>query len=404
MPRCPLLPLAASEDSGWPAGRGTRIFRPCGQSVGDVESPSGTILAKSCHLTRRPGTLPWQKGGKRPISQERGAADLGSVLVTGATGFTGGHLARALEARGYRVRALVRPTSNPLTLERSGIEVVYGDLTQASDVERAAGGVHTIYHIAALFRTAGHADEEYRAVNVDGTQHVLAAAASQGVGRVVHCSTVGVHGAIRDIPAHEESSFNPGDIYQETKLEGEELAQAAFRAGVPGVVVRPAGVYGPGDLRFLKLFRAVHRRRFMMFGSGEVPYHLTYIDDLIDGLILCGEKPDALGQTYILAGSEYVALDELILRVAEAVGVPSPRGRLPLWPLLAAASLCEAICRPFGIDPPLHKRRAEFFVHPRAFTSEKAHRELGFAPKVALPEGLRRTAEWYFQQGHLLRR
>jgi dihydroflavonol-4-reductase len=329
---------------------------------------------------------------------------MGSVLVTGATGFTGSHLARALHARGYRVRTLVRSGSGARALERSGVKVVRGDVTRASDVECAATGVHTIYHLAALFRTAGHADEEYRAVHVAGTRHVLDAAITHEVGRVVHCSTAGVHGAVRHIPGDEDSPFNPGDIYQKTKLEGEEVARAAFQAGVPGVVVRPVGIYGPGDLRFLKLFRAVHNRRFMMFGSGKVPYHLTYIDDLVDGLILCGEKPEALGQTYILAGCEYVALNDLVRGVADAVGVPHPSGRLPLWPLLTGASLCEALCRPFNIEPPLHKRRAEFFVHSRAFTSEKARRELGFAPKVPLTEGLRRTAEWYFQQGHLRRK
>jgi dihydroflavonol-4-reductase len=296
---------------------------------------------------------------------------------------------------------LVRAVTDASALANVGVEVVTGDLTVSGDVDRSAIGVDTIYHIAALFRTAGHADREYRAVHVDGTRHVLDAAARHGIGRVIHCSTAGVHGAIRDLPAHEASPFNPGDIYQETKLEGEELARAAFREGLPGVVVRPVGIYGPGDLRFLKLFRAVHSGRFRMFGSGEVPYHLTYIDDLVDGLILCGERPEALGETYILAGDQYVSLNELVRMVAAAVGTRPPRGRLPLWPLLAAAAVCEGVGRPLGIDPPLHRRRVEFFVHPRAFTSEKARRELGYAPRVPLVDGLRWTADWYFEQGYL---
>jgi dihydroflavonol-4-reductase len=326
------------------------------------------------------------------------------VLVTGATGFTGGRLAHALRERGYRVRALVRPTTDASALTERGIEVVSGDITRPDDVKRAVAGADAVYHIAALFRTAGHADSEYRAVHVEGTRHVLEAAVRHGVGRVVHCSTAGVHGAVKDLPCHEDSPFNPGDIYQETKLEGEQLAREAIRGGLSGVIVRPVGIYGPGDLRFLKLFRAVHSRRFRMFGSGEVPYHLTYIDDLVAGIILCGERPEALGETYILAGDEYVTLNELVRRVAEAVGVAPPRGRLPLWPLLAAAVACERLCRPLRIDPPLHKRRVEFFVHPRAFTSGKARRELDFSPQVGLGEGLRRTADWYFEQGHLRRR
>jgi nucleoside-diphosphate-sugar epimerase len=130
-----------------------------------------------------------------------------------------------------------------------------------------------------------------------------------------------------------------------------------------------------------------------MFGSGEVPYHFTYIDDLVDGILLCGEHPDAPGEVYIIGGDEYVSLNELVRLVAEAVHVKPPRGRLPLFPLMAAAVACEWVCRPLGIDPPLHKRRVEFFIKPRAFSNEKAKRELGYTPRVPLREGLRRTAE-----------
>jgi nucleoside-diphosphate-sugar epimerase len=327
--------------------------------------------------------------------------DRGTVLVTGATGFTGGRLAHTLKGRGYRVRALVRPTSDAASLVKQGIEVIAGDLTDGPSVDEAATGVQTIYHIAAVFRTAGHPDRYYRDVNVQGTRHILDAAARRGVGRVVHCSTAGVHGAIRDLPSHENSPFNPGDIYQETKLEGELIAKEAFQQGLPGVIVRPVGIYGPGDIRFLKLFRAIRSGRFRMFGSGDVPYHLTYIDDLVFGFILCGERPEALGETYILAGDTYTSLNDIVAMVAHAVGVEPPRGHLPLWPLMAAAVACESICRPLRIDPPLHRRRVDFFVKPRAFTSEKARRDLGFRPRVGLADGLRRTADWYFEQGLL---
>lgn len=334
-------------------------------------------------------------------TMEGQSAHRGTVLVTGASGFAGGHLARVLLARGYGVRALVRHATDASQLANAGIEIALGDVTDASAVARAVAGVDVVYHIAAVFRTAGHPDTYYRAVNAGGTRHVLDAAARHRVSRVVHCSTVGVHGAIRDVPSHEGSPFNPGDIYQETKLEGELAAQEAFREGLPGVVVRPGAIYGPGDLRFLKLFRAVRAGRFRMFGSGEVTYHLAYIDDLVDGFILCGEKPAALGETYILGGDEYFSLNEFVRMIAEAVGVEPPRGHLPLWPLMTAAVLCEAVCRPFGVDPPLHRRRVEFFVKPRAFTIEKAKSELGYAPRVRAREGLRRTAAWYVEHGHL---
>lgn len=328
-------------------------------------------------------------------------AERSAVLVTGATGFTGGHLARALRRRGHPVRALVRPGAAVDALQASGVELVEGDLREQADVVRAAAGVERIYHIAALFRTAGHPDSLYYEVNVRGTEHVLEAAYRQGVARMIHCSTIGVHGDIKEIPCTEDSAFNPGDIYQETKLKGELKAREAFDLGLPGVIFRPAGIYGPGDVRFLKLFKAVRNRSFRMFGSGNTLWHPVYVADLVDGIILCGEHPAALGRTFILAARQYVTLNELVAEIADAVGVPPPRGRLPYWPLLAGAIACEQLCRPFGIDPPLHRRRVAFFVKNRAFSIDRAKRELGYSPKVDLEEGLRRTAAWYLERGYL---
>jgi len=332
------------------------------------------------------------------------AAGRPPVLVTGATGFAGGHLALRLRRLGHPVRALVRPTAHTAHLQAAGVELLVGDLCRPDDVLRAAEGVAIIYHIAAVYRTAGHPDSYYRAVNVGGTEHVLAAAERHRVARTVHCSTIGVHGDVKEIPCTEDSPFNPGDIYQETKLEGELKAQAAFAAGLPGVVFRPAGMYGPGDLRFLKLFKTIFDRRFRMFGSGETFYHLVYVDDLVDGILLCGTHPAALGRTYILAGERWVTLNELAGEIAAALGVPPPKGRLPYWPLAASAVVCEALCKPLGIEPPLHRRRASFFVKHRAFSIARAQQELGYAPKVTVAEGVRRTAAWYLEHGHLGRK
>jgi dihydroflavonol-4-reductase len=327
--------------------------------------------------------------------------DARTILVTGATGFTGGALAIELRRRGHVVRALVRRGSATDRLERSGVELVYGDLRRREDVNRAVAGVSLIYHIAAVFRTAGHPDAYYHDVNVGGTANVLEAAAREGVSRTVCCSTAGVHGHVSRIPADESAPFNAGDIYQVTKLEAEKVAARACADGLPGVIFRPVGIYGPHDLRFLKLFRAIRRRRFAMFGSGEVLYHLTYIDDLVAGIILCGEHPAALGETFILAGGEYTSLNRLVEVIAGAVGVRPPRVRLPLWPLRVGAELCERVCVPLGVDPPLHHRRVDFFVKSRAFTSEKARRLLGYAPGVPLEDGVARTARWYGAQGLL---
>lgn len=329
------------------------------------------------------------------------APDGDKVLVTGATGFTGGHLARTLAKRGYKVRALVRARADTSDLRANGIECVEGDLVDRDAVLRAAKGVQCIYHIAAVYRSAKHPDSYYWDVNVGGTQHVIDAACRHGVARTVHCSTAGVHGDVKSIPADEDAPLSPGDVYQETKLAGERLAAEAFRGGVPGVIFRPVGIYGPGDLRFLKLFNTIQSGRFRMFGTGNVLYHLTYIDDLIDGIIRCGTSPKALGNVYLLAGPRYTTIDELARLTAIAVNAKPPEGSLPLWPLVTAAALCEYFCRPLRIEPPLHRRRIDFFRKDRGFSIERARRDLGYNPVVDLAEGLARTARWYVANGYL---
>jgi nucleoside-diphosphate-sugar epimerase len=322
-------------------------------------------------------------------------------MVTGATGFTGGHLARTLKSRGHEVRALVRDLDKARPLAQDGVELCAGDIADAAAVQRAAAGCDVVYHIAAVYREARHPDDYYRRINVEGTRNVLDAAERGHVGRVVHCSTVGVHGDVQTIPADENAPFAPGDVYQATKLEAELLARARIDAGLPGVIFRPQGIYGPGDRRFLKLFKTVYRGTFRMIGSGEVLYHMTYIADLVDGIILCGEHPNAIGQTYVLGGRRYTTLSELVQAVGRVVGKPVRSGHLPVAPLMAAAAACEWLCKPFGIEPPLYPRRLDFFVKDRAFSIAKAQQELGYQPKVDLEDGLRRTFEWYRQNGWL---
>jgi nucleoside-diphosphate-sugar epimerase len=329
------------------------------------------------------------------------------VLVTGATGFTGGHLAGTLaRRRDAEVRALVRPKSRA-RFDRSplpgwGVKPVEGDLNDSASLARATSGVDVVYHIAATYREAGQPDAAYRTVNVEGTRTLLEAAHAAGVRRLVHCSTGGVHGHIAHPPATEDAPFNPGDVYQETKLDAERLARRfGDETGLDVVVARPIGIYGPGDTRFLKLFSGLARGRFPMLGSGQVFYHLTFIDDLIEGFCLCGTVPSARGRTYILAGPRYTTLDELVGLVAKDLGVKPPRVHWPVWPVWTAGLLCELLCVPLRIEPPLYRRRVEFYTKSRAFDTTRARQELGYTPRVDLAEGIHRTAEWYRQQGLL---
>ena len=323
------------------------------------------------------------------------------VLVTGATGFTGNALAKKLVKQGNQVVALVRETSNTASLEAMGATLAYGDITDRSAVIAAAEGVHTIYHIAAVYRTAGHPDEYYESVNIGGVQHVIDAARQHNVERSVHCSTIGVHGDIEEIPSNEESPFNPGDIYQRTKLAGEELFAQAMSDGLAGSIFRPGAIYGPGDMRLLKMFKQIKRGFFPLFGGGKNLYHLSYIDDLTDGIILCGEHPNAVNQRFILCSNEYGTLKELSGTIALKLGVAAPNFAPPIGPLMLAAKLCEAICKPLRIEPPLHTRRVEFFVKSRAFDNKKARDLIGYQPRISTEQGVAQTIEWYEANGHL---
>lgn len=343
----------------------------------------------------------WFPGYNRRIITLANKAVKKTVMITGATGFVGSHLALTLAERGYHVRALVRNKSKAKHLEKAGVELVLGDLVRGTDVEAAAKGTQIIYHIAALYRSVKYPNKIYKKVNVEGTRNVINAAEKLGIPRLVHCSTVGVHGDIKSIPANEDAPFNPTDIYQKTKLEAEMLVAKAIKRGLHATIFRPVGVYGPGDMRFLKLFKNIHSGKFFMLGLGEVLYHLIYIDDLVEGAILCGERQDAIGRTYILAGPRYTTIIKLSDLVAKALGKDLPARRLPLAPFKLIASVCKILYKPFGIEPPLYPRRLDFFCKSRAFTSRRARRELGFRPKVDLAEGLARTAKWYFDQGLL---
>lgn len=326
---------------------------------------------------------------------------MSKILVTGASGFTGKALSRRLVQDGEQVVAFVRPTSKIEELEALGIEIRQTDIKNQTDIQDNFSDISYVYHIAAAWRTEFNTQEEFKFVNVDATRYLLEAAAVHKVKRFIHCSTVGVQGNIDDPPADENYPFNPGDHYQRTKLEGELLARQYFSAGLPGVVVRPAGIYGPGDTRFLKLFRPINKGYFVMIGSGKTLYHFTYIDDLVHGITLAGRKPEALGEVFIIAGEEYISLNELVAMIADILKRPRPKLHIPFYPVYVAALLCDTICRPFRLEPPLYPRRVDFFRKDRAFTITKAKRVLDFAPGISLREGLELTASWYREEGFI---
>lgn len=324
---------------------------------------------------------------------------MGKILVTGATGFTGGKVAERLVNDGKDVVAFVRASSNTSALEALGVECRVVDIRDTKDVAANFADIEKVFHIAAAYRSE-HADHgEFHVVNVEATRNLLDASVSNSIQKFIHCSTVGVQGEIEEPPAAEDYRFNPGDHYQQSKLDGELLALEYFREKLPGTVVRPVGIYGPGDTRFLKLFRPIQKGQFVMIGKGDVLYHMTFIDDLVDGFMLAGENDKALGEVFTIAGPEYTTIKELVDAIAKVLDKKSPRLRVPFLPVYWASVVCDVLCRAINVSPPLYPRRVEFFELDRAFSTEKAQKLLGYEPKVSLADGLARTAAWYKEQG-----
>ena len=344
------------------------------------------------------------------MDERRTEAASGPVLVTGGFGFLGSHLVRALAHRGRAVRILSRPPKSrsfgPGRGEpdpRSGsVDVVWGDVRDRNAVSEAMSGCEEVIHLVSNFRSAREDGREAREVNVGGTERVLEAAEREGVRHVVHCSTIGVHGDVGEIPADESTAFRPGDSYQRTKLAAEERVwEQHRRTGLPVTVVRPISIFGPGDRRMLKLFRMIDAGWFVRVGDGEVYFQPAYVDDVVKGFLLCLGNPAAVGEAFIVGGDEYVTLNRLAEIIGEELGVTWRTVALPMTPVLVAATACEWLCRPLGIEPPLHRRRVGFYRNDRAFSIEKARRMLGFEPDVSLREGVRRTIEFYREAGWL---
>jgi nucleoside-diphosphate-sugar epimerase len=241
-------------------------------------------------------------------------------------------------------------------------------------------------------------DDRFREVNVEGTRVVLDECAVAEVGRVVHGSTIGVYGPTDGL-VDESTPCRPHNIYGQSKLEGERLALS--HDGAPLTVVRIPEIYGPGDRRLLKLFRALRKGRFFHIGTGRNLHDLLYVDDLVEGLLRTAVNERAVGEVFQFGGPTPLTTDEMIAAVAAAVGADAPRLRVPLWPLLAVGTVMEFTLRPLGIQPPLHRRRLDFFRNSFELSTVKAREVLGFRPQVSFDDGARATAEWYGAEGLL---
>lgn len=326
------------------------------------------------------------------------------VLVTGGTGFIGSRLALRCLERGDDVVVLGRErgpveADNRRRVEEAGGRAAVGSVTDLRLVRELVDGCDAVVHLAAVQHEMDVPDRVFREVNVGGTRTMVRAAADAGVSRFVHGSTIGVYGHPPG-PVDETTPVEPENIYGATKAEGEEVVRSHLDE-LPAVVVRIPEVYGPGDRRLLKLFRGLRKGTFPMLGRGENVHHPVFVGDLLDGLLTAAEHPRAVGETFLLPGREALTTREMVRQVADAVDARPPRLRLPLPPFVLLAAVLESVLRPLGVQPPLHRRRLDFFRRSFRVRSDKAERLLGFEAETPFREGARRTAEWYRREGLL---
>lgn len=324
------------------------------------------------------------------------------ALVTGASGFVGSKLCRELVDNGYKIRVLHRPNSNIEPIKDLNPEFVLGDLSDPSSLESAVKGVDYVFHIAALYREAKFSDDLYWKVNYEATKILLDLSCKFGVKKFLYCSTIGVHSTIENPPANESEPYAPTDVYQETKVAAEKHVLERVRAGdIQGAVIRPAMIWGPRDKRFLKLFKGIFRRRLPMVGNGKNFCHWILVDDLARAFRLAAESDKSNGQVYIIAGDRPVTFEYTMKSIADIYGVKLLPFHLPVLPIQIAGTIVETICRPLGIEPPLHRRRADFFIKNRAFDCSKAKNDLGFKPAQSFEDEARIVATWYNSEGWL---
>ena len=326
-----------------------------------------------------------------------------TVLVTGGTGFTGTNLVRKLVDTGADVRGVARASSQIDEDMKDAVTWYRGDVYDAEVVERAMSGVSYVFHVAACFRDPGAADEEYRKVHVESTRLLAEAALQQpNFQRFVHTSTIGVHGHVEDPPADETAPYNPGDLYQETKLKGELwIRDYADQEGLPLAVIRPAAIMGPSDRRLLKLFKFAKFGFFPLLDGHDTQYHLIHVEDLTDCMVLSAHHPDAQGEVFICGNAEPTSVVNILSQIGDMLGRTVRFIPLPSRLLFVIADVVEWISERLNVEPILYRRRMAFFTKDRAFDTRKLRDNLDFDYRYDNEAGIRDTAQGYMERGWL---
>jgi len=324
------------------------------------------------------------------------------VLITGASGLLGHHLISALHERGDSVQALVLPTEDASRLEARNVAIFRGDIREPETLRAPMRGVDLVFHLAAmmgLWRPMA----DYRAVNVTGTENVCRAAMAAGVRRLIHISSWTVYGMNVGVPAVEDFAFNPfPEPYAVTKALGDQLVQRLIAtAGLPAVIIRPGTFFGPGDrLHFARMTDRVREGKGLIVGNGRNPLPFLYVTDVVQGLMLAADKPNAVGQAYNIAHDQPMTQEGFLRAIAEELGYAPPTLHAPYHAMYTAAAAIEhaAILSGAKQQPVVTRLGVKLFGTDNRHSIEKARRDLGYTPQVSIREGIRRSAEWYRAQ------
>ena len=327
-----------------------------------------------------------------------------NILITGATGFIGARMAELFEANGDELILLGRlSTESEIRrgehLSTLGLTIHDVDLTE-QDLIQYTRGVDVVIHLAAAQHEANKPESYFEKVNVGGTRSLLDAATSSGVRRFVYGSTIGVYGNIAELYVDDDFPTIPDNHYGRSKLRAEEVV-LSYSNDLEVAIARISETYGPGDFRLLKLFSGIQKGVFFIIGRGNNLHQLVYVDDLVRGIREMTTSAVLVSQIVVLAGNGVSSTREMCDCVSRAVGVPLRRLRLPMWPFLTVAFLLEQSLGRVGIQPPLHRRRLDFFRKSLSFSSIGRDALLEWRPRIAFEEGALRTAEWYRDHSYL---
>lgn len=326
---------------------------------------------------------------------------MAEVLVTGGNGFVGRHLVAALQEQGESVRVLVLPGEETQWLEQRGIAVYRGDVREPSTLVGPLDGADRVLHLAAMM-DVWRPLADYHAVNVSGTENVCRAALSAGVRRFVHMSSSSVYGMALGRPADEGFPLIPfADPYPITKAAGDKVVQRMIAEHrLPAVIVRPDQIFGPGDyLHFGRMADGLRAGNGIIVGPGDNRLPLVYVSDAVRGLLLALNLEHVVGSAYNITNDQPLTQQQFLEAIAEEVSATPPRVRLPYRLLYAAGYAAERLATITRSPrrPPITRLGVAFFGTDNRYAIDRARRELGYAPKVPLLDGVRLSASWYRQ-------